>query len=98
MHLRSLVILGIMPFFNHRNETHYHYSYFNEAEKYDSGDDVLSIDELDFHFYRTEEDPSICSKIIQLLIRGGRVKDSPSVKSHCIQGVKDLLGISDYGR
>ncbi|KAL8257370.1 hypothetical protein R6Q59_029411 [Mikania micrantha] len=28
-----------------------------------------------------------------VLIRGGRVKDSPGVKSHCIRGVKDLLGI-----
>ncbi|MFS8029730.1 putative ribosomal protein S12/S23 [Helianthus anomalus] len=30
-----------------------------------------------------------------VLIRGGRVKDSPGVKSHCIRGVKDLLGIPD---
>lgn len=29
----------------------------------------------------------------QVLIRGGRVKDSPGVKSHCIRGVKDLMGI-----
>ncbi|KAH0988158.1 hypothetical protein GBA52_015335 [Prunus armeniaca] len=28
-----------------------------------------------------------------VLIRGGRVKDSPGVKSHRIRGVKDLLGI-----
>nr|YP_010170259.1 ribosomal protein S12 [Agrostemma githago]QRZ60086.1 ribosomal protein S12 [Agrostemma githago] len=28
-----------------------------------------------------------------VLIRGGRVKDSPGVKSHCIRGVFDLLGI-----
>uniref|UniRef100_A0A2C9V967 Ribosomal protein S12 n=1 Tax=Manihot esculenta TaxID=3983 RepID=A0A2C9V967_MANES len=28
-----------------------------------------------------------------ILVRGGRVKDSPGVKSHCIRGVKDLLGI-----
>ncbi|PRQ15611.1 putative ribosomal protein S12/S23 (mitochondrion) [Rosa chinensis] len=27
-----------------------------------------------------------------VLIRGGRVKDLPGVKSHCIRGVKDLLG------
>ncbi|KAH0446634.1 hypothetical protein IEQ34_024534 [Dendrobium chrysotoxum] len=26
-----------------------------------------------------------------VLVRGGRVKDSPGVKSHCIRGVKDLL-------
>ncbi|XP_021991609.1 ribosomal protein S12, mitochondrial [Helianthus annuus] len=30
-----------------------------------------------------------------VLIRGCRVKDSPGVKSHCIRGVKDLLGIPD---
>ena len=30
-----------------------------------------------------------------VLIRGGRVKDSPGVKSHRIRGVKDLLGIPD---
>ncbi|KAK7297732.1 hypothetical protein VNO77_47730 [Canavalia gladiata] len=30
-----------------------------------------------------------------VLIRGGRVKDLPGVKSHCIRGVKDLLGIPD---
>lgn len=28
-----------------------------------------------------------------VLIRGGRVKDLPGVKYHCIRGVKDLLGI-----
>nr|BDC46208.1 ribosomal protein S12 [Agathis dammara] len=28
-----------------------------------------------------------------VLIRGGRVKDPPGVKFHCIRGVKDLLGI-----
>nr|YP_009227143.1 ribosomal protein S12 [Welwitschia mirabilis]AMA20998.1 ribosomal protein S12 [Welwitschia mirabilis]QXE44336.1 ribosomal protein S12 [Welwitschia mirabilis] len=28
-----------------------------------------------------------------VLIRGGRVKDLPGVKFHCIRGVKDLLGI-----
>lgn len=33
-----------------------------------------------------------------VLIRGGRVKDSPGVKSHCIRGVKDLLGIPDRRR
>ncbi|KAK8937686.1 hypothetical protein KSP40_PGU005099 [Platanthera guangdongensis] len=32
------------------------------------------------------------------LVRGGRVKDSPGVKSHCIRGVKDLLGIADRTR
>src|SRR4051812_40658364 len=30
-----------------------------------------------------------------VLIRGGRVKDLPGVKSHCIRGVKDLLGIPE---
>ncbi|KAF5797031.1 putative ribosomal protein S12/S23 [Helianthus annuus] len=30
-----------------------------------------------------------------VLIRGGRVKDSPGMKSDCIRGVKDLLGIPD---
>ncbi|KAG2611575.1 hypothetical protein PVAP13_4KG104120 [Panicum virgatum] len=30
-----------------------------------------------------------------VLVRGGRVKDSPGVKSHRIRGVKDLLGIPD---
>ncbi|CAN4117393.1 unnamed protein product [Withania somnifera] len=33
-----------------------------------------------------------------VLIRGGRVKDSPGVKLHCIRGVKDLLGIRDQRR
>ena len=33
-----------------------------------------------------------------VLIRGGRVKDSPGVKSHCIRGVKDLQGIPDRRR
>ncbi|CAD5197565.1 small ribosomal subunit protein uS12m [Musa acuminata AAA Group] len=33
-----------------------------------------------------------------VLVRGGRVKDSPGVKSHCIRGVKDLLGIPDRRR
>nr|ARX63694.1 ribosomal protein S12 [Najas guadalupensis] len=33
-----------------------------------------------------------------VLIRGGRVKDSPGVKYHCIRGVKDLLGIPDRRR
>ncbi|CAN6487180.1 unnamed protein product [Victoria cruziana] len=33
-----------------------------------------------------------------VLIRGGRVKDSPGVKSHPIRGVKDLLGIPDRRR
>ncbi|GAV56715.1 Ribosomal_S12 domain-containing protein [Cephalotus follicularis] len=30
-----------------------------------------------------------------VLIRGGRVKDLPGVKFHCIRGVKDLLGIQE---
>lgn len=30
-----------------------------------------------------------------VLIRGGRVKDLPGVKFHCIRGVKDLLGVPD---
>ena len=30
-----------------------------------------------------------------VLIRGGRVKDLPGVKFHCIRGVRDLLGIPD---
>ncbi|CAI9102242.1 OLC1v1000482C2 [Oldenlandia corymbosa var. corymbosa] len=30
-----------------------------------------------------------------VLVRGGRVKDLPGVKFHCIRGVKDLLGIPD---
>nr|BCT43062.1 ribosomal protein S12 [Musa itinerans var. formosana]BCT43339.1 ribosomal protein S12 [Musella lasiocarpa] len=33
-----------------------------------------------------------------VLVRGGRVKDSPGVKSHRIRGVKDLLGIPDRRR
>ena len=33
-----------------------------------------------------------------VLIRGGRVKDLPGVKSHCIQGVKDLLGTPNRKR
>jgi small subunit ribosomal protein S12 len=33
-----------------------------------------------------------------VLIRGGRVKGLPGVKSHCIRGVKDLLGIPDRRR
>ncbi|MQL98210.1 hypothetical protein Taro_030914 [Colocasia esculenta] len=33
-----------------------------------------------------------------VLIGGGRVKDSPGVKSHCIRGVKDLVGILDRRR
>ena len=33
-----------------------------------------------------------------VLIRGGRVKDLPGVKFHCIRGVKDLLGIPDRRR
>ena len=33
-----------------------------------------------------------------VLIRGGRVKDLPGVKFHCIRGVKDLLGIPDRKR
>ncbi|KAL8468041.1 hypothetical protein ACS0TY_031332 [Phlomoides rotata] len=34
----------------------------------------------------------------KVLIRGGRVKDLPGVKSHCIRGVRDLLGILDRRR
>nr|AKL79262.1 ribosomal protein S12 [Viscum scurruloideum] len=30
-----------------------------------------------------------------VLIRGGRLKDAPGVKYHCIRGVHDLLGIQD---
>ncbi|KAI3918988.1 hypothetical protein MKW98_017436 [Papaver atlanticum] len=30
-----------------------------------------------------------------VLVRGGRVKDLPGVKFHCIRGVKDLLGIAE---
>ncbi|XP_048129319.1 ribosomal protein S12, mitochondrial-like [Rhodamnia argentea] len=33
-----------------------------------------------------------------VLIRRGRVKDLPCVKSHCIRGVKDLPGIPDRRR
>ncbi|KAL8154943.1 hypothetical protein AgCh_000347 [Apium graveolens] len=33
-----------------------------------------------------------------VLIRGGRVKDSSGLKSHCIRGVKDLMGIPDQRR
>ncbi|XP_058210232.1 small ribosomal subunit protein uS12m [Rhododendron vialii] len=33
-----------------------------------------------------------------VLIRGGRVKDLPGVKFHCIRGVKDLLGIPNRRR
>uniref|UniRef100_A0A2C9W239 Ribosomal protein S12 n=1 Tax=Manihot esculenta TaxID=3983 RepID=A0A2C9W239_MANES len=33
-----------------------------------------------------------------VLVREGRVKDSPGVKSHCIRGVKDLLEIPDRRR
>ncbi|XP_047337499.1 ribosomal protein S12, mitochondrial [Impatiens glandulifera] len=33
-----------------------------------------------------------------VLIRGGRVKDLPSVKSHCIHGVEDMLGIPNRRR
>ncbi|XP_031387614.1 probable mitochondrial-processing peptidase subunit beta, mitochondrial [Punica granatum] len=33
-----------------------------------------------------------------VLVRGGRVKDLPGVKFHCIRGVKDLLGIPDRRR
>ncbi|KAK8954353.1 hypothetical protein KSP39_PZI002158 [Platanthera zijinensis] len=32
-----------------------------------------------------------------VLVRGGTVKDSSCVKSHCIRGVKNLLGIADCG-
>ncbi len=28
-----------------------------------------------------------------VMVKGGRVKDLPGVKYHCIQGVKDLQGI-----
>jgi small subunit ribosomal protein S12 len=35
---------------------------------------------------------------MMVLIREGRVKDLPGVKSHCIRGVKDLLGIPDRRR
>nr|ULQ69047.1 ribosomal protein S12 [Carex sp. SCSB-B-000526] len=30
-----------------------------------------------------------------VLVRGGRVKDLPGVKFHCIRGKRDLLGIPD---
>ncbi|KAJ6926142.1 hypothetical protein NC651_010551 [Populus alba x Populus x berolinensis] len=30
-----------------------------------------------------------------VFMRGGRVKDSPGVESHCIRGVEDLRGIPD---
>lgn len=33
-----------------------------------------------------------------VLVRGGRVKDLPGVKYHCIRGVKDLLGIPSRRR
>nr|ULQ69532.1 ribosomal protein S12 [Isolepis setacea] len=33
-----------------------------------------------------------------VLVRGGRVKDLPGVKFHCIRGVRDLLGIPDRRR
>jgi small subunit ribosomal protein S12 len=33
-----------------------------------------------------------------VLIRGGRVKDLPVVKYHCIRGVKDLVGIPNRRR
>jgi small subunit ribosomal protein S12 len=33
-----------------------------------------------------------------VLVRGGRVKDLPGVKYHCIRGVKDLLGIPNRRR
>ncbi|KAH9531164.1 hypothetical protein CY35_19G022900 [Sphagnum magellanicum] len=28
-----------------------------------------------------------------VIVRGGRIKDLPSVKYHCIRGIKDLQGI-----
>nr|QKE23988.1 ribosomal protein S12 [Schnabelia oligophylla] len=34
----------------------------------------------------------------KVLVRGGRVKDLPGVKSHCIRGVRDLAGIPDRRR
>ena len=34
----------------------------------------------------------------KVLIRGGRVKDLPGVKFHCIRGVRDLTGIPDRKR
>jgi small subunit ribosomal protein S12 len=33
-----------------------------------------------------------------VLIRGGRVKDLPGVKYHCIRGVKDLQGVANRRR
>lgn len=30
-----------------------------------------------------------------VLVRGGRVKDLPGLKFHCIRGVKDLLGVAN---
>jgi small subunit ribosomal protein S12 len=33
-----------------------------------------------------------------VLIRGGRVKDLPGVKYHCIRGIKDLQGVSNRQR
>jgi small subunit ribosomal protein S12 len=33
-----------------------------------------------------------------VLVRGGRVKDLPGVKYHCIRGVKDLQGIAHRRR
>jgi small subunit ribosomal protein S12 len=33
-----------------------------------------------------------------VLIRGGRVKDLPGVKYHCIRGIKDLQGVSNRRR
>jgi len=32
-----------------------------------------------------------------VMVRGGRVKDLPGVKYHCIRGVKDLQGIPVIG-
>lgn len=34
----------------------------------------------------------------KVLIRGGRVKDLPGVKFHCIRGVRDLAGIPSRKR
>lgn len=31
----------------------------------------------------------------KVLVRGGRVKDLPGVKFHCIRGVRDLMGIPE---
>ncbi|KAL7174067.1 hypothetical protein ACSBR2_033341 [Camellia fascicularis] len=44
---------------------------------------------------RTPKKPNSALRVFYGLNRGGRVKDLPGVKSHCIQGVKDLLGILD---